>query len=194
MAVEIFEKDSDLVSTLPDYAEGAFVTFALYYDNTGGKAIGWVWPLAYVDFTNLTDLTLASQVTLATCECYQSSAANSVTGRWQRCTADPSWVENSVTYNNLPYTARDAAVVSDDVVCASTGWKTWTITDMVKDAITNRASIWQAVMIGVAYTPNVVSQALFYSKEYTTDTSLRPKITITYTVSEVTFTAKIMMF
>lgn len=190
--VEVFNKDSYVSSANSGTNYGTDEYFSVGYDNTGGKDVNQLVAFAYVDFSELTDLTVESQVTAAICEMYCSEKTNSLTARWSRNTSD--WIESgagSITWNAKP---GQSTPTSDTITPTVIAWNTWNILDQIKDAVTSRGKIWDASCWALTWTANVENHVSFPSREYTTDTSLRPKITITYTVSGVTFTAKIMMF
>ena len=62
---------------------------------------------------------------------------------------------------------------------ASFGWMSWEIKAIVEDAIANVGSSVNVIVKG---TTTDTAGASFYSNNYTTDTSLRPKLVIEYTV------------
>lgn len=96
------------------------------------------------------------------------------------------WQEINVTWNTKP--AEDWTVLSDTVIPVTDEWAQWTITDMIKDAITNRSKIWSAV--GYCQAEDV--DAGFLSKEV--NPGLCGYIEINYTVAGVAAKAYVMVF
>jgi len=103
------------------------------------------------------------------------------------------WVESESTWNiyktGSSWGTAGASNTTNDIdttlsgsvnMPASYGWVEIDITDIVKDAITNVSGI---VNILLKYTDEdeAAKGAIFYSKEYSDDTSLRPKLVIEYT-------------
>ena len=60
-------------------------------------------------------------------------------------------------------------------------WREWTITTIVQDCVTNSIGSVD-LMLGRTTGAANLDENRFYSREYTTDITLRPKLTVTYTV------------
>jgi hypothetical protein len=188
----VFNKDSYVSSANAGTNYGTAVTLQVGYDNTGGKAVNTLAAFAAVDFSELNPDLTVDNITAAICKMYCWSKTGTPANRWSRNTSD--WIEsglNSITWDVKP---GQSTPNSDTVESTAGSWTTWNILDMIKDAITNRSYIWNASCWTQTYTANVENANEFSSREYTTDTSLRPYIEIDYTAGGVTFTAKIMMF
>ncbi len=183
MATEVFNKDALLDELNPTTAFGAYQYFTIQCDATKGAT--FIYSVAAVDFSDLTDLTDEDQVTAATASVYCVGKTGTITGMWNRATAD--WVESTITWNTKP--GQDYPS-SDQVPITGAGWFNFNIKDQIKDAITNRSSFWNAMFIPSAYGAGILSYATFWSKEYTG--SDHPYIEITYTVGGVTKTQVIM--
>lgn len=88
-----------------------------------------------------------------------------------------AWDEMTILENNTPGFSTDGQVFNDNEIQRAT-WVTWDITNMVIDW-TNGTYENHGVMLrtsDVTYNSNAMS---FYSSDYTSDPSLRPKLVIT---------------
>jgi hypothetical protein len=72
------------------------------------------------------------------------------------------------------------------VVPASYGWMTWDIAELAKDAITNNGGILNLLVKYQAETDSVDHESYFYSVNYNTNTTLRPKLVLNWTPSSST--------
>lgn len=188
---EVFNKDARIQSANPDTNYGSD-QLAVLYDTSGGKGVGPFEDrsLAYVDFSEL-DI-VAADVTSA--YLYMNwtliQAYGSFAIRWDRVTAD--WDEATVTWNTQP--AIDNTVVSDVVVPYTwDSWNVWDITNMIKDAITNRSKIWNAQAHYYGYDNGYDDEAWYRSSEDVTP-DLRPYIIINYTVAGAALKTRVMIF
>lgn len=179
-----FDKDARVEEANPTTNYGSAPQLIVEVNDTFGKgAQKSIWTLAYVDFSDLTDLTDASQVTAATANMTCYSVAGTLSVYFIRTLTD--WVESTVTWNTRPGNSTDHV---SDVVSPVDGLNTWDITDMIKDAITNRASIWNAYAAPYNYGAGSYNSRYFYSLEAS---GLWPYITIEYTVGGVTMRRRI---
>ncbi len=113
---------------------------------------------------------------------------------WAYKLSRTDWVESESTWN-IYKTGSNWTTAGGDYVTsspsggsanmpASYGWVTWDIQSIVEDAYDNSNDV--EVLVKYASENASVanrSQSKIYPKEYTTDTSKRPKLTVTYTVS-----------
>jgi len=197
MATEIFNKDTYLEENAPDTAHGTDVYDIIEKQDTSPKGKGYCYILALVDFSDLTDLTDEDQVTsaYATLEENAGLNPNHLACTWYRCMRY-DWVEAEATWNIYKTgsswttpgasgtgTDFDDTILSDTIYPYSPSTMTfvWTITNMIKDAITLRSKVWNAVM---RCTGTVAEEdwAEFDCREAT---GSRPFITINYTVAGV---------
>lgn len=111
----------------------------------------------------------------------QTLAAHAITG---------TWAEGTATWNAQPAYESTATDVGDSFASNTTGWRTFDITALVQrwvdGTLTNN---------GVAVKQNAeagtISSIAFYSSDYATDTSLRPKLAINYKPNQVRRIAKV---
>jgi phosphodiesterase/alkaline phosphatase D-like protein len=87
-----------------------------------------------------------------------------------------SWTEGGVTWNNPP-TANGTAEATTAV--GSTGWKSWTITDLVADWHDGTVTNYGVQVKKSSGSPP--DNVQFHSSDYTTDTTRRPKLVVDYT-------------
>ena len=97
-----------------------------------------------------------------------------------------SWTESVLTWNNRPSHAATVLASRNMSGTEANGWKTWSganLTSMVQDwydgTTTNYGLTLRAMNTGDSY-------VTFWSSDYTTDASLRPKLDITYTPEPAT--------
>jgi len=98
------------------------------------------------------------------------------------------WVETGATWNNYK-TGSAWAVAGGDpgnvgssvVVPASYGWMSWDVLSMVQ-YFQSHGKIGYFIIFDSVETGTADKGAVFWSNNYTTDTSLCPKLVITYTV------------
>jgi hypothetical protein len=107
---------------------------------------------------------------------------------WNDYKTGTNWGTAGCGNSTSDYTTTNAA---NTTFPASYGWMEWDITEIVKDAIDNVSSIVNLmVRFNAENLEANYSNVSFHSRHYATDTSLRPKLVITYTnpniVMEVT--------
>lgn len=94
-----------------------------------------------------------------------------------------TWTETSITWNNQPCPGSGCnGTAESSIVFSGTGWKDWSVTNMVTDSILNNKHN-VSIFIKVAAAGLMSGIA---SKEYSTDTTKRPYLNITYTTVEPT--------
>jgi len=123
---------------------------------------------------------------------YLYSGANP-TGKsiWAYKLTRTDWVESQATWNKYKADSFWTTAGGDYVTSnpaggnttfpASYGWMTWDIQAIVEDAYDTSNKVEILVRFDNEKSSNAGFHN-FYSKEYTGDTSLRPKLTVTYTV------------
>jgi hypothetical protein len=90
-----------------------------------------------------------------------------------------SWLENTITWNNQPTSSSNAEFLRSIPAGSVNYWRYWDIDDLVQGwldgSITNRGML-------LMDTDEILVQtsALFYTSDYTTDTSKHPKLEIDY--------------
>jgi len=114
--------------------------------------------------------------------CY--AAGNSATTYLRRLT-QLGWTEAGVTWNKYDGTNAWATAGGDStttnqtsITLAGTGWHTWSSYALIQDCYDNQS---KNVHLHIPANTDA-NGANHYSRDYTTDTSLRPKLTVTYTV------------
>ncbi|MBN2101899.1 MAG: DUF2341 domain-containing protein [Candidatus Aenigmarchaeota archaeon] len=98
---------------------------------------------------------------------------------------DYTWTEEALTWNNQPCGTNFDSTTNCNITAentqttSGTGWICWNITKMVAtEKYQGDENV--SVAIKTTETDGNVGEDAFYSKEYTTDTSLRPYLNITY--------------
>lgn len=113
--------------------------------------------------------------------------------RCRRIGAD-AWVEAQATWNiyktgsnwgttgaGSTSTDIDISITASSPVPGSYGWMSWDVLSASDDAIANRGNV---LSLRLHFASDAVAAtAAFYSKEYSTDTTLCPKLVVEYTVS-----------
>ena len=93
------------------------------------------------------------------------------------------WTPNTQCYNNIPLAQADIAQAEDTkAIDKNTGYKTWNVTQMVRDWISDPSSNY-GLLLNSDKTASADSNRTFASSE-ATDASRRPKLVITYTTVE----------
>jgi|WetSurMetagenome_2_1015567.scaffolds.fasta_scaffold95396_2 hypothetical protein len=97
----------------------------------------------------------------------------------------PTWTEDGVTWNKYDGTnswtsAGGDWTVTDAISAASaSGWVQWNVLNQVLYAQANTSGIVHFLIKDSTETANHLNN--FYSREYATNLTLRPKLTLTYT-------------
>jgi len=92
-----------------------------------------------------------------------------------------NWTANTVCYNNIPLAQADIALAEDTKSLDKTyGYKTWNVTQMARDWVTNPSSNY-GLLLNSDSSASSGSNRFFASSE-AADASQRPKLVITYTV------------
>lgn len=93
-----------------------------------------------------------------------------------------NWTESAVTWNNQP---THDATAEDTNNCNATvdGWYDWDVTTLFSDWHSGAASNY-GVVVRQGGETNKRYVAQFRSSDYTNNTSLRPKLTVVYTLDE----------
>ena len=95
------------------------------------------------------------------------------------------WTPNSTCYNNIPLAQSDIAAVEDvKSVNKTYGYKTWNVTNMVRDWVANPSTNY-GLLLNSDSVASSDSNRFFASSE-ASDPSQRPKLVVTYTVGDDT--------
>src|SRR5206468_4756712 len=97
-----------------------------------------------------------------------------------------AWTPNNCCYRGVPLAQADISPVSSDErpIDKAPGFKSWTVTDMVRDWLADPASNFGLLLDGDATTPENHYRN-FASTEYD-DASLRPRLTIAFVAGDAT--------
>ena len=178
--------------TLVGYAENAWPD-----TNYGSRPSFAVWNYSpYDDLTSLLEFSLASlpanaEIYYAKLQLYGfnfDGYSNIPVGVYKQLHTD--WEELQATYNiyktGSSWTTQGGDYVTSNPVGSVTtvppssqGWVQWDITDIVSDA--RNSSIPVELLVKATAYGNDYSDVGFISKEYSTDPTLRPKLSIEYT-------------
>ncbi len=88
-----------------------------------------------------------------------------------------AWNEATVTWNTQPSNLTTPSSVKDIPYSTTASWQTWAITDIVSQHV-NGTIVNNGYVIKRTNTNNGDGQ--FWSSDYTTDVTLRPKLSVTY--------------
>jgi hypothetical protein len=94
--------------------------------------------------------------------------------------SNQTWNEDSVTWNNNP--GNGSLIDTIEVGGVTGNWYTWNVTSWVSSEFQNNNMNASFKLTENAFDNNA---CVFYSKEYTTDISLRPYLNITYTPNSI---------
>jgi hypothetical protein len=126
---------------------------------------------------DLSSIPTGVQVTLAELELYSMSFSGGSGNSLAINEVTSSWVENTVTWNTQP--SFNATAISTTLFGPANSWRKLTITSsvdkMIKGILANNG--W--VLKCNDETGNPMWEQ-YYSSDYTTDTTKRPKLTVTY--------------
>ncbi len=142
------------------------------------------------DFTALPNSAVISSAILSLY--YYTYNATDPVGRtyWAYRLTQTTWVESQTTWNNYKtdtpwiapggdYTETNGASTT---VPVSYGWMSWDVTSIVQYSQVNEGKYTFFLLRDGTESSATTYNAYFHASEYTTDTSLRPKLVITYTV------------
>jgi len=185
---EIFNKDCEVRSDLPNSNQGTG-DLGVAYDDSGGKGNEVTYrSYAYVDISDLGIVAANVDSAYAHMFCSLLNDQPLFTTRWFRALAD--WDEYTLTWNNQP--GADSLAYSN-IVHPVIDWNEWTITDGIKDALTNRSGIWNAVITHVGFTTGYTNAAYFCPRDNPYEPN-RAHIHVNYTVGGVAMKARIISF
>jgi len=178
-------KDNRLRENLPDTNQGDNATLVLRSE-VGGR----YRPILEFD---ISDIPANAEFTQSDFSMYfRYASAESPTGKtiWVYKLTRTDWVELESTWNIYKTGSNWTNVGGDYVttnpsgasvtVPADLGWITWDIQNIVEDACGNSDNVELLVRFSVE-NDNPATYTYFHSNNYTTNTSLRPKLTVTYT-------------
>ncbi len=172
--------DNSSSNVNPDDVFNYTANYIGYYNNGAARQNGFV----YFDTSDIPNGATFSQGDLLM---YCSALTGSETIYAYRAT-QLDWVETQLTWNSYKtgsawataggdYTTTNG-VNSPSVVVNN--WLTWTASTLIQNCYDNQSKkVYLVLYTSSAYNCN----AGFHSKEYETDTSLRPKLTVTYTTT-----------
>jgi len=143
--------------------------------------------LLYFDTSDIPDDATFSQGDLSL---YASCIFNGANGILNRLT-QLAWTELGSTWNTYDG-SNDWSIAGGDFVTTNsvtvsvttTGWKIWEAADLIQDCYDNQSKKVHLILKSQEDGEN--AYARFYSNNYTDDTDLCPKLTVTYTVSATT--------
>ncbi|MCD4825726.1 MAG: DNRLRE domain-containing protein [Phycisphaerae bacterium] len=113
-------------------------------------------------------------------------------GGWGTATLDnnvygvtESWGETGPTWNNPPAWNTTVRATRQMTGTEAVGWKPWDITSLVQDWYDGTSTNYGMLIYSPTYAN---SHTAFYSSDEATETTLRPKLDITYTPEPATMT------
>lgn len=186
---EIFNIDSYLEENNPSDNYGGDIDLQAQF--TTAKDTGDQCTIARVDFSELTDLTDPAQVTAAYTHMYvwSTDGLGRVGTRWEHLVDHFGiWTELGCTWSHAIYDtdawdtagAGTAAPYGAEVYADSLGYWDWDVIDIVKDAITNHAKVFEAVW-RVSDAMEGLDPAFTYVYSRSGDAVKRPSLVIEYT-------------
>lgn len=90
-----------------------------------------------------------------------------------------SWLENSITWNNQPTSSSDAEFLRSIPAGSINYWRSWDIDTLVQGWLDGTITNYGMLLMDTDETL-VQTAALFYTSDYTADTSKHPKLEIDY--------------
>ena len=94
-----------------------------------------------------------------------------------------SWTPNSQCYNNIPLAQADIAAAEDTKSINKTyGYKSWSVTSMVQDWVSNQGSNY-GMLVNSDTVASSDSNRFFSATEYE-NSDQRPKLVVTYSVGD----------
>lgn len=185
----IFDKDAHTRKDNPTTNYGSSVSFEVLHDESDVKDVQRWYGWASVDFSDL-GITDENDVTAAKAHLYLTDGIGwDALWQWSRRNT-PAWTESGIWWDNQPTWTTP---LSDEVggwgYAPGYLWLEWDILLQIKDAVTSRGSLWDAVL-QCSDSPIATTKYLkLHSKDYA-DAAYHPHIHITYTTEEgVTKTA-----
>ena len=95
-----------------------------------------------------------------------------------------SWTPNTQCYNNVPLAQADIAAAEDAKSINKTyGYKSWNVTNMVQDWVSNQGYNYD--MLVNSDTIASSNSNRFFSATESSNPGQRPKLVVTYTVSDI---------
>ncbi|AVX21580.1 hypothetical protein SAMN02745885_01671 [Carboxydocella sporoproducens DSM 16521] len=172
----------DPTTTLQPSSQDAYIWQRNSTTNYGATSIIRVgWNSAYgVPWRGLVQFDISGitgDITSATLSLYAYTVSGSQTVNLHKVTS--AWSESTITWNTAP--GFDSSVVTAKNISA-VGWQDFDITVLVQGWKTNGNNFGVLLKQDTESNSNYCD---FASKEYTTDTALRPKLIITYTTPSV---------
>jgi len=165
-------KDDYVSTTLPDNNYGNLTNFYV-----GTYAVSQYYR-AYLQF-DLSTISGNARIVDADLKLYQYSSLGSGNFQIGLHKVTGNWEENTITFNLQPTSSSETEALRT-VFTGSTTWRSWDIDDLVQGwldgSITNQGMLLKS-------TDETLSSTLgihFYSSDYTTDASKRPKLEIAY--------------
>lgn len=171
-------------------------------EDTNYSTLYYLYVISYTGYTrraylafDISSLPAGAVISSATLSLYYwSYAASNPTGRQIdvfKITRN-DWVEAEQTWNSYKsgsawtaaggdYVTSNPAGANTNCPAAAGAWMNWDVKAIVEDAVTNEVNVNVVAKMNVENEGDY--EPLFYAKEYNTDTSLRPKLVIVYTVS-----------
>ena len=170
-----------------------------FYPNTNYGSSSCLGLLEYTNYYmrtyirfNLSSIPVGATINNASLFLYMSSAGSLTTTAMAYHQVNDTWTELGIKWNNQPCpgTGCNSTAESTNTTLNTIGWKAWFVTNMIVNATTNGKT---NVSIFLKTAENVVNLNSYYlySKEYPTDTTLRPYLNITYTEAEAGTTPNI---
>jgi hypothetical protein len=96
-----------------------------------------------------------------------------------------TWVESVLTWNNQAYPTGINLTTEDTKDVSTVGWWNWSVKNMIENSTSNGYGNI-SILMKTPETYGGYREAIFYSREYS-DSTKRPNLTITYTLSETAF-------
>jgi len=167
---------------------------------TNFGTLDWVQPVSKVNNGNarailefsISALPVGATITGATLELYYMYKDGDPSGQtiWAYKLTRQDWDETTSTWNRYKALTNWTTAGGDYVTTAPAGgsttfpagfaWMSWDVTAIVQDAYTNSLKA-EFLIRYETEEANPYSSGAFHSRHYATDTTKRPKLTITYT-------------
>lgn len=135
---------------------------------------------------NVSDIPAQATIVSANLSLYKTGGTGSSTRTYNLYRVTASWTEASITWTNQPAVSGTLT----DSISVATGtnnvWKTWDATSDVQNFVNGSYTNYGWRISDNSESSSTQYASNFASEEYTTDTSLRPKLDIYYTVPPTT--------